>query len=98
MKKLMVRFISHEIRTPLNTIFMGLVYLDEKLKAGNLSPAELDDAISDLKLSTDQALEVLNQLLMYDKIDSGLQKLDKTIFAVMPLIKATMRQFSIQVR
>ncbi len=94
---MLVRFIGHEIRTPLNTVFLGLQYLDTKLKDGSLSNAELMDTVNDLKLSCDQSLEILNQLLTYDKIDSGLQKLDKTTFSVVPFLEDTTRPFYLQV-
>ena len=67
------------------------------MKEGSLSNEELVDTVNDLKLSCDQSLEILNQLLIYDKIDSGLQKLDKTTFAVQPFIEETMRPFYLQV-
>ena len=78
-------------------MFLGLQYLDTKLKDGSLSSAELMDTVNDLKLSCDQSLEILNQLLTYDKIDSGLQKLDKTTFTVVPFLEDTMRPFHLQV-
>ena len=79
MKKQIVRFLGHEIRTPLNTALMGLHYLESHLNREN-SPIENEyiDVLRDTKRSCDDAVEILNQLLLYDKIDSGLLQLEKT--------------------
>ena len=79
MKKQIVRFLGHEIRTPLNTALMGLHYLELHLNREN-SPIENEyiDVLRDTKRSCDDAVEILNQLLLYDKIDSGLLQLEKT--------------------
>ncbi|KAJ1431665.1 hypothetical protein B484DRAFT_40342 [Ochromonadaceae sp. CCMP2298] len=83
-KRRYVRFISHEIRTPLNTVRLGLKLFDLELVASlkmlsEKSPAEAvqlmtktienwiqltDDALS----STEAAVDVLNDLLNYDKV------------------------------
>jgi hypothetical protein len=86
-KRRYVRFISHEIRTPLNTVRLGLKLFDLELVASlkmlsEKSPAEAveimrrtiegwvqltDDALS----STEAAVDVLNDLLNYDKVSRG---------------------------
>ncbi|KAJ1434723.1 hypothetical protein B484DRAFT_282337, partial [Ochromonadaceae sp. CCMP2298] len=83
-KRRYVRFISHEIRTPLNTVRLGLKLFDLELIAclkmlKVKSPAEVvqlmtktienwiqltDDALS----NTEAAVDVLNDLLNYDKV------------------------------
>ena len=98
LKKVLVRFISHEIRTPLNTVFMGLQYLEDEHKKGQLTTADLSEVIVDLKFSCGQSLEILNQLLTYDKIESGHMSLDKTTFPVMPFLQEAVHQFYLQVR
>jgi signal transduction histidine kinase len=76
---------------------MGLQYLEDEHKKGTLTAEELSGVVVDLKFSCGQSLEILNQLLTYDKIDSGLMKLDKSKFAVRPFIEEAVRQFSLQV-
>ena len=58
---------------------MGLHYLESHLNTEN-SPVEKEyiDVLRDTKRSCDDAVEILNQLLLYDKIDSGLLQLEKT--------------------
>ncbi|KAJ1440869.1 hypothetical protein B484DRAFT_465897 [Ochromonadaceae sp. CCMP2298] len=83
-KRRYVRFISHEIRTPLNTVRMGLKLFDMELVSSlkmlkEKSPAEAvlimtktiegwaqltDDTLS----NTEAAVDVLNDLLNYDKV------------------------------
>jgi signal transduction histidine kinase len=58
---------------------MGLQYLEAHLSIKN-SPVDEEcvDVLKDVKRSCDEAVEILNQLLLYDKIESGLIQLEKT--------------------
>ena len=76
---------------------MGLQFFESKLSEDIFSVDELRDMVNDLKLSCDDSVGILNQLLMYDKIDSGLATLDKTKFLVLPFLEAAMKSFHLQV-
>ena len=97
-KRRFVRFISHEIRTPLNAVHLGLEALTTELRrmidepTSSHSSSAVHSALrSWLELSiemmgnSESAVDVLNDLLNYDKIEMGTLHLDFTsvpIFAV----------------
>ena len=69
-----MRYISHEIRTPLNIVFLGLKSLEDDIKT--CDTASCISTLHDIKGSCQIALQVLNDMLMYDKIQSGLLVLE----------------------
>ncbi|KAJ1442704.1 histidine kinase-like ATPase [Ochromonadaceae sp. CCMP2298] len=113
-KRRYVRFISHEIRTPLNTVRLGLKLFDLELIASlkmlsEKPPAEAvqimrrtiegwvqvtDDALS----STEAAVDVLNDLLNYDKIESGTLRLEFSSVPIWQVVKKTTACFAMQAR
>ncbi|KAJ1429264.1 histidine kinase-like ATPase, partial [Ochromonadaceae sp. CCMP2298] len=113
-KRRYVRFISHEIRTPLNTVRLGLKLFDLELIASlkmlsEKPPAEavqimrrtiegwvqvMDDALS----STEAAVDVLNDLLNYDKIESGTLRLEFSSVPIWQVVKKTTACFAMQAR
>ena len=97
-----VRYVSHEIRTPLNTIQVGLDFLKKSIMNINIDPdtlnhSEIIETIDDLVLSTDIAINVLNELLNYEKLQSGLMKLELKVISAYPFLLATIQPFEIQV-
>ena len=110
MKRRFVRFISHEIRTPLNTVCMGLELLQSELKCppGLLGAGAPNAPCSDEDLSfllnvtqdTNEnahiAVEILNDLLNYDKLETGTLELEKEPVLIWDLIEQTVHQFGIQ--
>ena len=84
-KKVYVRYMSHEMRTPLNCAYMGLKLLDMDLtchidKPGN---EERLDTLKDITKSCDVALNILNNLLNYDKLEDGSMILARTKVCVL---------------
>lgn len=81
-KRMFVRYVSHEIRTPLNVALLGLRCLEEELlsRTANLRcrEDEMLDLVEDVKVSCNLAVELLNDLLLYEKIDDGLSGLSIT--------------------
>lgn len=75
-KKMFVRYISHELRTPLNTVMSGLKYLEEDMKRCGEDEDRMSTII-DIKSSCGIAIETLNEMLDYDKIEMGLYRLEK---------------------
>ncbi|CAN0441590.1 unnamed protein product, partial [Ectocarpus fasciculatus] len=75
MKRDFVRFISHEIRTPLNTVSVGLQLIYEGLlaqEAGEeVTTTDMLELATDVQSSTGTAVTVLNDLLNFDKLQSG---------------------------
>jgi signal transduction histidine kinase/CheY-like chemotaxis protein len=76
-KKSFVRYISHELRTPLSIAISGLDLLNEQLNDG--APIEeLVAMIKDIKSPCLSGVAILNNLLDFEKLDSGLTVLEAT--------------------
>ena len=89
-----VSYISHEVRTPLNTAIMGLQVLAEELEGAD---AETKQSLREVRTSCDIAVNVLNELLMFDKLEGGTLMLEKTKAKALELITKTIAPFQIQV-
>jgi signal transduction histidine kinase len=107
MQRKFVRFISHEIRTPLNTVCMGLELLQAELKApkgldGDLKVAQEEDfnfwlnVTDDTNENAHAAVEILNDLLNYDKLETGTLELETAPVLIWDLVEKTISQFGIQ--
>ena len=71
-KKSYVRYISHEMRTPLNAATLGLNMLVTQLKKKNnptVADEELCDSIKDIQLACSTAVDILNDLLSFEKLE-----------------------------
>ena len=90
---------SHEVRTPLNTVFMGLQLLSSSslLKSENEFSKEFSEVLSCMNLSCEIAINTLNDLLLYDKIEDGNIILEKTPIFVEKFIKNCVKPFELQV-
>lgn len=97
-KKSYVRYISHEMRTPLNSIFMGLKLLEiDLVKQADIS-SHLDrlDTLKDVSKSCDLVLNILNDLLNYDKLEVGSMKLDKKSICLLPFVVESVNSLVLQ--
>jgi signal transduction histidine kinase/CheY-like chemotaxis protein len=94
-----VRYISHELRTPLNTAFLGLKLLSSDLKASN-DPKDIEryDTLCDVNMSCTAAVDILNDLLCYEKLESGILELHKEEIVVAAYLKDRISMFSAQAR
>ena len=81
MKREFVRYLSHEIRSPLNVSHAGLEILKAELEAMGASLAILS-LLDDIFSASNAAIEILNDSLHYEHMDSGTFKLE---LAVTPL-------------
>ena len=91
-----MRYVSHEIRTPLNTVFLGLKLLQDEMTKKHEDLVMLE-TVHDIKDSCDIAVNILNDLLTYEKLEGGLLSVDLKPQNAMHFIKATIRPFTIQV-
>jgi signal transduction histidine kinase/CheY-like chemotaxis protein len=98
-KKSYVRYISHELRTPLNTAFLGLKLLSSELKASKCpKDVERYDTLCDVNLSCTAAVDILNDLLCYEKLQSGILELHKENILAAPFLNGCVSMFSAQAR
>lgn len=86
---------SHEIRTPLSTVTMGIQLLKRSLNTGggNVDINALNDIVSDLEGSCETAIEILNELLDYEKLEAGIMTIDKTRIMMKVLLDKNIRPF-----
>ena len=94
-----MRYISHEMRTPLNTVLLGLSYVKKRLhKLLGASPdQECYSAIKDTQLSCEIAVNILDDMLLYDKVEGGLLKLELRSISPWLFIEDSIKPFFIQV-
>ena len=93
-----MRYISHEIRTPLNTTYCGLNVIKKELKAEFRNENHKSFVtIKETQVACDIAISILNDMLLYDKVESGLLKLELENISPWPFFKAAVETFYIQV-
>mmetsp|Transcript_18253 Transcript_18253/g.25052 ORF Transcript_18253/g.25052 Transcript_18253/m.25052 type:complete len:392 (-) Transcript_18253:1577-2752(-) len=83
LKRSLIRYVSHEIRSPLNIIYAGL----DMLKLEMLSSSTVDDhdvkklrfaeLLEEVYAATESAIEILNDLLQFEHIDSGTFRIEQ---------------------
>jgi signal transduction histidine kinase len=76
---------------------MGLDLLIEDLPLYSI-PSEIIENLNDSKKSCDNAVEVVNDLLTYDKLESNTLVLETEEIDVFPFVTQTIHPFFIQVR
>jgi len=101
-KGLFIRYVSHEIRTPLNTVFLRLKLLQDDLALTATDKASSTDAerletVRDIKDCCDIAISTLNEVLTFDKLESGAMMLERDRVGAMPFIEAAIKPFYVQV-
>ena len=74
-KREFVRYVSHEIRSPLNVVHAGLELLRADLEAAGVIQS-VSDLLQDIYFASNTAIEILNEMLQYEHIDSGTFKLE----------------------
>ena len=97
LKKTFVRYISHELRTPLSIALSGIDLLEEQLREG----AGVNDLLSttmDIRSPCRTGVEILNELLDFEKLDSGLTVMDKTAQDPVVFVQATLTPFNLVAR
>ena len=84
LKREFVRYVSHEIRSPLNVVHAGLELLRADLAAAGVLPSFVG-LLQDIYFASNTAIEILNEMLQYEHIDSGTFKLE---CAAVPMLRA----------
>lgn len=101
-KRKFVRFVSHEVRTPLNSVCMGLTLLKDEMAAATNNAASEERALlqwmaltDDVLVGARSAVDVLNDFLNYDKIESGKLTLELSVVRIFELIEKTAEEFKL---
>ncbi|KAJ1437189.1 histidine kinase-like ATPase [Ochromonadaceae sp. CCMP2298] len=113
-KRRFVRFVSHEIRTPMNAVRLGMTLFKTEIDglAAKLVGRSLEDVRAVLQTTlmdwrkiamdvldnSEAAVDVLNDLLNYDKIESGSLQLQFMMVPVWNVLTRTFETFGLQAR
>ena len=100
-KKSYVRYISHELRTPLNTAVLGLEMMLREADGrptGNAEDAERLETLSDINTSCMTAVDIQNDLLSFEKMESGILELHQEKVAGLPFVRESMAMFTVHAR
>ena len=100
MKTAYVQFISHELRTPLNSVFMGMQLMIDQIPEDTQEPVELErrETLMETQSACGAALDILNELLSFDKLETGALVLNKLTVPVPELVEDSIKMFSVQTR
>ena len=82
-------------------MYLGLQYLlEEEKNRGSVEPDRRQtlSVLTDLQQACDSAIEVLNDMLTYDKIEDRALQLDRTKFGVREFLDEIVHSFDVQVR
>ncbi len=105
MKRCFVRYVSHEIRTPLNAATVGLQLLEKEIRkqvaqmphSAHSGCNQIMELVGDTGQAITIAIDTLNDLLLYEKIDGGLLALDAQEVVLWPYIEEVLKIFKVQV-
>eukprot|EP01042_Synura_sphagnicola_P036317 gene36317-biopygen2063 len=94
-----VRYLSHEIRTPLSAVVLGLNYLKRQSESYKTTmDQDTIDVVEEVRMSCEAAVDILNDVLTYEKLDGGLMQ---TYFKHEPafeFIRNATKPFKLQAR
>ena len=97
-----VRYISHEVRTPLSATLMGLRMMLDDFKKSHPRPGSIDadrlDTLQDINSSCVSTLDILNDLLCFNKLEAGLLELHKESICPGTFVKESVAMFNVQAR
>ena len=98
-KRNFIRFISHEVRTPLNVALMGVEYLEGCSEYVQKAFKEkYMTTLSELKDSCKSSVDILNDVLNFDKLSNGAMILNLTRIKAITMIETAVRAFNTMVR
>ena len=92
----MIRLASHEMRTPLNAVTMGLELLEEELEELGACD-KIHGTLRDVKASCKASVDVLNELLLFEKMEAGITKMETAMVQALSVFQAAIEPFVIQV-
>ena len=94
-----VRHIAHEIRTPLNVVGVGVDILRKELAPfASVLPEEVMDIVRGIEDASDASLEVINELLKFEKLAAGLTTLECVPTTILSFLEQAMKQHFLPAR
>ena len=96
-KRSFVRYVSHEIRTPLTVSMLGLDLIAEELEDLGAGESTMSN-IGECQDSINIAVSILNDLLSYEKLESGILEISASYVPMTGFICKCLRPFKLQAR
>ena len=97
-KRLFVQNVSHEVRTPLHSTLGGLGMLGMALDRDPVLDRELlREIVQDATLSCNIAVDIMSELLLYEKIEGGHLSLEREEVSVWDFATEVFKMFLLQV-
>ena len=95
-----MRFIGHELRTPLNSVFMGMQLSIGQIPEDTQDPVEVErrETLLDTQHACGAALDILNEMLLFDRLENGSLVLHKQDVPVPELVEDSLKMFVAQAR
>eukprot|EP01041_Mallomonas_annulata_P005274 gene5274-10554_t len=91
-RKMFIRYASHGIRNPLDVVLLGLKVLYDDMEKTENNWDRLE-TVQNIKESCNSAITVLDDLLAYDKLESGLSEPSLETFRPWNFLRDTIRPF-----
>ena len=96
---LQVRHIGHEIRTPLNVVGVGVDMLIKDLEPhASALPNGVMDTVYGIQDASNASLEVINELLEFEKLAAGLTTLECVPTPILPFLEQAMKEHLLPAR
>ena len=87
-----IRYISNGIRNPLNTALLGLKLLQDDMLRMRDSPERIE-TVHNIRQSCNHATTILDDLLTYDKLESGITEPEMKPMRAWGFIRDCVRPF-----
>ena len=105
-RKAFVRYISHELRTPLNTIFAGIKLAIQQCLSKSYNSTNSDatcsneqkEILQEISLACGVAVEILNEFLMFDKLEQDTLALNQQEIGVIDFMASAIKMIFVQIR
>ena len=113
-KKEIARHVYHEMRTPLNIVVIGLELLTNALRQNKSTnpqvvrgsqsliqreaEEDIEDIVNNISISCKSTVEILNDMLAYEKMESGLYSIECRYCPVISLVRDIVLPFQLHAR
>ena len=81
----------------MNTVSMGFQLLKKELNETGYNNREVNEILDDTKASADVAVDLVSDLLLYDKLEEGALSFEKFAIKFWKLLEKTVKPFVVQV-
>lgn len=92
-KTRLIKYFSHEMRSPIMVMTVGLELIEETLVSLPERHPLIDENLADVKRSCDQSLELLDSLLLYEKIENKSLSLELSSVEPLECLRAMLRTY-----